>query len=370
MTSLDIKFMRLDRQYHTIKEDILIGIDNVLVSGQVLQSKHIDELEKKISKLNNTQYGVAVNSGTDALRLRLRACGVSHGDRVLTTPLSFVASSSVIISLGATPVYADVSEDMHVCSKTYIDIMRSQKIDALILVHLYGRLYDYSDVIYEANRLSIPIIEDCAQAFGATSKHRTIGQNVSAVCLSFDPMKVMAAYGSGGMVLTNNDHIDSKIRLLRYHGRDGNSEYPEVGDNSQLSSVQASILLSKLIFHEEWTEKRIKIAKKYNDVVNKNKYFKVVDQGEGGHVFHKYVLLVEQNKRNELRNYLTENGIGSAIHYSTPLHKIQYIEKIIGKINLPNAEALCTMTLSLPIYAELTKTEVDHICKVLMSFGN
>lgn len=365
---MDIKFMRLDRQYLSIKNTILRDIDEVLSSGQVLQSKHVTEIERQVSELHGASFGIGVNSGTDAIKLSLRACGISAGHKVLTTPLSFIASSSAIISLGASPVFADVSDDMHSDPQKYLEIMHTKKIDALLLVHLYGRLYDYSEVIDEANRLSIPVIEDCAQAFGANSGGRRIGEHVDVACLSFDPMKVMAAYGSAGMVLTNSKHIDAKVRKLRYHGRDETREYVEVGDNSQLSSIQASILLAKLKQHSVWTHKRIEIAKRYNEAIKDISSMRPVEQGSGHHVFHKYVMLVEEPKRDGLVEYLKKNGIGSAIHYSTPLHKVSFIENKIGKLTLPNVEKFCKMTLSLPIYAELTDLEVDHICETLRRF--
>lgn len=362
---MEIKFMRIDRQYAEIRSKILSQIDSILSVGQVLQSEHISDIEQKVAELHGVKYGVAVNSGTDALKISFKASGISAGAKILTTPLSFVASAGALFEVGASPIFLDVGNDMHVPQDTYLAALDQHQPDGILLVHLFGGVYDYSDLILQAEKRGIPVFEDCAQAFGAIGKTRKIGENVRSACLSFDPMKVLSAYGSGGMILTNCDLTYEQSRSLRYHGRGLNGEYDSSGYNSQLSSIQAAILLEKLEHFDKWTQRRRKIAAKYNEAIEHNDEIEVVEQVGHYHVFHKYLVSTDINNRDKFRQTLRERGIQTMIHYQDPLSNLKFLKDRIQYSNLTNAENISKKVFSLPIYAELYDEEVEFVCDAL-----
>jgi len=357
--------MRLDRQYAEIRSKILDQIDSILSVGQVLQSHHIAEIEQKVAKLHGVKYGVAVNSGTDALKISFKASGIGYGAKILTTPLSFVASTGAILEVGASPIFLDVGNDMHVQQETYLAALDQFKPDGILLVHLFGGVYDYSELIEEAEKRGIPVFEDCAQAFGAIGKTRKIGENVRSACLSFDPMKVLSAYGSGGMILTNCELTYERSRSLRYHGRGSSGEYETPGYNSQLASIQAAILLEKLEHFDKWTHKRQKIAERYNEAIEHNQNIEIIEQVGKYHVFHKYVVSTDIGNRDKFRNKLNEIGIQTMIHYQHPLSKLKFLRNQVWNNNFVNTENISKQVFSLPIYAELSDEEVKFICDAL-----
>lgn len=362
---MEIKFMRLDRQYAEIKTKILEKIDGVLSVGQVLQSEHVTELEQRIAQLHGVKYGVAVNSGTDALKISFKASGLGADAKILTSPLSFVASTGAIFEAGATPIFIDVSTDMHVPQEAYIAALEKFNPDGILLVHLFGRVYDYGNLILEAEKRGIPVFEDCAQAFGASGETRKIGENVRSACLSFDPMKVLSAYGSGGMILTNSEQICERSRSLRYHGKNVSGIYTVPGYNSQLSSIQAAILMEKLNHFDKWTERRRQIADKYNEAIENNPNINYVDQGSSYHVFHKYVVATDVKNRDNFRQKLLEKGIQTMVHYQNLLSNLEFTkDQLDGQIQM-NAENMAKKVFSLPIYAELFDEEVEFICNAL-----
>ena len=365
---MNIPFMRLDRQYNINKDEILTICDNVFSHGKVLQGQEVENLENNLSEIHQSKYSVAVNSGTDALYFALLSLGVLPGDKVVVPSLSFIASASPVERIGAIPVFVDSTLQYHSDIDQIIDLIKNDDIKCVIFVHLYGELVDISHLYEECKKNEVILIEDGAQALGAKNNDFVLGDNSDAATLSFDPMKIAGAYGSGGAVITSSNFIRDEITKLRYHGRDENRVYKNLGFNSQMSSLQAAIIEFKLKKMSEWTNKRIDIASRYTSSVSRE-IITPLEKLNNIHVYHKYVLRF-LNNRDKVRNKLSDLGIQTMIHYRTPL----YSEPIFkfyktDKNQFPITEKLTKELLSLPIYPELLSDEIDFICNNLSNFS-
>ena len=364
-----IPFIRLDRQYKSLKDEFLSATDTVLSHGQVLQGPEIDELEYELSEIFKMSSVVTVASGTDALIFSLRALGLKPGARVGVTSFSFISSASAITHAGGIPIFVDINQYFLSETDQLLDLIVNKKVDGIIAVHLFGQMMELKEVYNEAKNRGIFIIEDAAQCFGAKRNQLTPGKYSDAVCLSFDPTKVIGAYGSGGAVITNNATLGNKVQKLRYHGHIGEKKYLEVGFNSQLATLQAAYMLLKLKHMKVWQERRMEIAKIYNQALEDIEEIETPKTMQGStHIFHKYVIRVESG-RNKFASYLRQKGISTSIHYPIPLHHQPCfsVNKNIQR-NLPLVEKTVDEVLSLPIYPELSNKEVNSICDSIQSF--
>jgi len=368
---MEIPFMRLDRQYKTLKDEFLSATDNVLTHGRVLQGKEVVQLETELSQLFNLEYASTVNSGTDALLFALKSLELTPGSKVAVTSLSFVASASAIVNAGHIPIFIDIDEYYLSEIDIMLDMIQKREIDAIIAVHLFGQMIDLSLVYPSAKSNNIPIIEDAAQCLGAHREEAMPGKYSDAVCLSFDPTKVIGAFGSGGAVLTNNQKINDYIKKYRYHGHRGNRVYDFIGYNSQMPSLQASFISIKLKHLSGWQDRRTDIAKKYSNTLANISDVEIPQVLIGNiHIWHKYVVTIN-NKRDDLIEYLKDDGISTSIHYSRPLHlqpcfsKYASIQREITKV-----EQCVNNILSLPIYPDLTDDEVNYICDSIELYFN
>ena len=366
---MTIPFMRLDRQFEQHKDAFMTICEHVFSHGRVLQGPEVERLEAQLCELMDTKYAVAVGSATDALFFALKSCGIKHGDKVVVPAMSFVATASPVLRAGAAPVFVDAADDYQPDTQRMIDLVESGTVKAVIATHLYGQLSDITDLAQACIRNNVVLIEDAAQAIGATLNGAAPGAHSSAASLSFDPMKVAGAFGSGGAIVTNDQTIAQKISRLRYHGRDDARTYQELGYNSQIASVQAAIVSFKLDHIDEWTQRRQHIAHRYTSVVDEISGLTPPRELPGSHhVFHKYVLTAG-SKRNRLQTRLSEAGIGTMVHYATPLHKEPMFDDFKVEPNsFPEAERLSNEALSLPIYPELLDSEVEQICTELTNF--
>lgn len=364
---MNIPFVDVGRQYKNIDKEIIRVVKDVFSKGRVLQGEKITTLESELARFHNLSYGVAVNSGTDALIFSLRALDLPPKSRVAVTSLSFVASASAIVNAGFIPVFIDVDEYYLMQEKKVLKLIEKNKIKAIVAVHLYGQMMDLKKIHSAAKKKGIKIIEDNAQSLGATRFGKTAGYYSNCVCLSFDPTKVVNAYGSGGMVLTDNKKISEKIKMLRYHGHVGNRIYKISGYNSQMDEVQAAIILEKLRYVDLWEKRRIEIAKYYSNELRG--YLEIPRIKEGNkHIFHKYALRVTGKIRKELMDYLLKNGVQTSIHYSLPLNKQLSLKLFALKKPLPVVEKYTKELFSLPIYPELINREVEYVCRKVKTF--
>jgi dTDP-4-amino-4,6-dideoxygalactose transaminase len=364
-----IPFMRLDRQFEQHKDAILAICEQVFSHGRVLQGPEVDQLEQQLCEIMNTEHAVAVGSATDALFFALISSGIKPGDKVAVPAMTFVATASPVLRAGAIPVFVDAGDDYQPDLNQMIDLVKNGAVQAVVATHLYGQLFDITELANACNQNNVVLLEDAAQAIGATLNGEAPALRSQAASLSFDPMKVAGAYGSGGAIVTNDSKIAESVRRLRYHGRDESRTYQELGYNSQIASIQAAIVGYKLDHLDEWAERRRAIARQYTSVVDEISGLTPPNEIAGSqHVFHKYVLTAGK-QRDLLRDHLSEAGIGTMIHYASPLHKEPAFSEFAGDpAKFPEAERLSRQALSLPIYPELLDSEVEQICTEISNF--
>jgi dTDP-4-amino-4,6-dideoxygalactose transaminase len=366
---MNIPFMRLDRQFQQHKDAIMALCEQVFSHGRVLQGPEVAELEVQLCDLMGTKEAVAVGSATDALFFALVTAGIKPGDNIAVPAMTFVASASPVIRAGATPVFVDTGNDYQPDISKIIELVDSGSVQAVVAVHLYGQLFDITPLADACRTNGVTLIEDAAQAIGATFNGSSPGAQSFAASLSFDPMKVAGAFGSGGAIITNDSTVAERIKRLRYHGRDESRSYQELGYNSQIASIQAAIVGFKLAHLDEWAERRQQIARRYTSVLDEiSSVTPPLEIPGARHVFHKYVLTAG-NDRDRLRKHLSDAGVGTMVHYASPLHKEpMFAEYLNAESNFHEADRLSREALSLPMYPEIEDSEVSYICDQLINF--
>jgi dTDP-4-amino-4,6-dideoxygalactose transaminase len=310
-------------------------------------------------------HGVGVASGTDALILALRACGVQPGDEVLLPPFTFVATGSAVSALGAKPVFADIRPETYNLDPNELDRRVTPRTRAIIVVHLYGLPADMDPIVAFAKARKLPLIEDNAQAIGASYKGRPTGSFGDAACISFYPTKNLGAYGDAGMVVSNSPDLAARIRTLRNHGQTGKYVSSEPGWNSRLDEIQAAILRVKLRHLPEWQRSRRSNAAEYTRLLQQMPGVMPPLAPEGfEHVYHQYTIRTE--RRDALQQHLAARRIGSTVYYPCPLH-LQPLYASLGHKpgDFPHAERAAQEVLSLPMYPELRKDQVSRVVEAI-----
>lgn len=325
-------------------------------------------LEEEIAKLCGADYGVGVASGTDALILALRACGVRPGDEVLLPPFTFVATGSAVSALGAKPVFADIRPETYNLDPTECERRATSRTRAIVVVHLYGLAADMDPILAFAKSQKLPVIEDNAQAIGASYKGRPTGSFGDAACLSFYPTKNLGAYGDSGMVVSSSPELTARIRTLRNHGQAGKYVSSEPGWNSRLGEIRAAILRAKLRHLSDWQRARQANAAEYTRLLREVSGVMPPFVPEGyEHVYHQYTIRIE--RRDELQHHLAERKIGSTVYYPHPLH-LQPLFASLGHQagDFPHAERAAKEVLSLPMYPELRKEQMARVVQAIQEF--
>lgn len=358
-------------QYNSIKNEIDAAIRRVFDSGEFIGGSEVEKFEKEIAKHLKVNYAVAVNSGTDALCLSLKALGIGEGDEVITTPFTFIATAEAIISTGARPVFVDIDKDTLNINPELIEGLINKKTKAILPVHIFGNPADMRRIMSIAKSRKLFVVEDAAQAIGAKAigfKNKMIGGIGDIGALSFFPSKNLGGYGDGGMVLTNSKKLADKVRLLRNHGSSSKEKYRNliVGANSRLDALQAAILRVKLKHLNEWNKKRVQIAKIYNEGF-KSETRMEFPKIYFGHVFNQYT--IKTKSRSQFKDYLAKFGVDTKIYYPLPLH-LQPALKFLGykKGDFKETEAASKIVLSLPIFPELKKDEQRCVISAVKSF--
>jgi dTDP-4-amino-4,6-dideoxygalactose transaminase len=355
----------LAAQYAAIGPEIREAIDRVLTSQHFVLGREGAALEQEIAKLCNVPHGIALASGTDALILALRACGVHAGDEVILPPFTFVATGSAVSALGAKPVFADIHPATYNIDPGELERRVTSRTRAIVVVHLYGLAADMDPIVEFARARKLPVIEDNAQAIGATYKGRPTGSLADIACLSFYPTKNLGAYGDAGMVVTKSAELAERIRTLRNHGQTEKYVSSEPGWNSRLDELQAAILRVKLRHLGTWQKARQAHAAEYTRRLSQIPGVMPPVAPDGyEHVFHQYTIRVE--KRDELHRGLSERKIGSAVYYPVPLH-LQPIYASLGhKLgDLPHAERAAKEVLSLPMFPELRGDQLVRVADAI-----
>jgi len=365
---MKIPLMDLKSQYRQLKKSIDGTMRDIAQDSKFILGKETEDFERDITKYCGIKYAIGVASGTDALILALTSLSIGRGDEVITTPFTFIATAEAISRVGAKPVFVDIDSNTYNIDPKKIKEAITPNTKALIPVHLYGNPCDMDTILKIAKRHKLRIIEDAAQAIGATYDKRMVGTFGDVGCFSFYPGKNLGAFGDGGMIVTNNKDIAEKLRILRTHGSSSKYYHSVIGFNSRLDNLQAAILSIKLKRLDNWTEARRRIAGRYNsalkDVVTIPK-----EQPKGTHVYHLYIIRVKNGKRDALLNFLNENGIESRVYYPLPLH-LQKCYRELGykEGDFPEAESAAHETLALPLFQELRSGQQHYIIEKLKRY--
>lgn len=370
---MKVNFFTPTREYLEKKDEFNKAISDVLESGNFIFGSQVSELEEGIKKYTGAKHAVAVASGTDALLISSHALGFKDGDEIITSPFTFLASTSCIAKLNAKPVFVDIDENTFNLDADKIEERITSKTKSILPIHLFSQMADMDKIMDIASKHNLTVLEDAAEAFGmqwggSINKFRHSGTIGDIGIYSFFPTKTLGGYGDGGMIVTNNDTLAETARMLRVHGASKKYHYDYIGYNSRLDSIQAAVLLVKLKYIDNAIEHRQKVANWYKDRLSDLEYIKLPTiKGNQKPVFYAFNTLVE--KRDELNNYLKENEIGTSIYYPIPLH-LQKCFNYLGykKGDFPVAEKLSNKALALPIYPEITENEVDFVCETIRKF--
>jgi dTDP-4-amino-4,6-dideoxygalactose transaminase len=358
----------LAAQYSAIGAEIRTAVERVMASQQFVLGREGTALEEEIARLCGAAHGIGLASGTDALILALRACGVQAADEVLVPPFTFVATGSAVSALGAKPVFADIRPDTYNIDPSELERRVTPRTRAIVVVHLYGLAADMDPILAFARSRKLPVIEDNAQAIGASYKGRRTGSLGDAACFSFYPTKNLGAYGDAGMVVTNSAEIAARIRTLRNHGQSAKYLSNEPGWNSRLDEIQAAILRVKLRHLRNWQRARQSHAAEYNRLFSQIPGVMPPLAPEGfEHVYHQYTIRIEQ--RDALQKFLSERKIGSTVYYPFPLH-LQPLYSALGHKagGFPHAERAAKEVLSLPMYPELRNEQIARVAGTIAEF--
>jgi dTDP-4-amino-4,6-dideoxygalactose transaminase len=359
-----IPMVDLKRQYQNLKPDIDAAIQKVLEDCQFILGPNVAALEKEIAAYHGVSHAVGVASGTDALLLSLRACGIGTGDEVITTPFTFIATADVISLLHATPVFADIVTDTFNIDPSKVEEKITGKTKAIIPVHLFGHPADMDPICDLAAKYNIRVIEDCAQAFGATYKGKKVGTRGDCGCFSFFPSKNLAGYGDGGMIITADEEMAKNLRLLRNHGSTVKYHHSALGYNSRLDEIQAAIIRVKMKKIDEFNDKRRINADIYRTLIKRADITLPLELPFCRHVYHQFTIRSEN--RDGIMKALHNENVSSAIYYPVPLHRQDvFIRQNIYTENLTNSEICAAQVLSLPMFPELEDEEIEHVSKVI-----
>lgn len=362
MNSRYIPILDLKAQYRAMKNQMDESVLRVLASGQYILGPEVEAFEREFAFYLKTPHVVGVNSGTDALTLAMRSLGIGPGDEVITTPATFIATSQTILSLGAKPVYVDVNENDSNINADLIEAAITPRTKAILPVHLFGFSCDMTRIMDVAARHGLKVIEDCAQSVGAYWGPARTGTFGDAAAFSFYPTKNLGAYGDGGAVAIADRNAAEHIRALRTHGSLFRGYYDELGVNSRLDELQATILRVKLLYTDRWNQLRRKLAQHYNDLFSGlDPRVRALTPLPGSTpVYSLYCVLTPG--RDSLQEVLLKKGIDTMVHYPVPLHLVNAL-KFLGykEGDFPVAEKISKSILAIPIYPELTFQDQEDI---------
>lgn len=358
-----IPYLDLNAQYHNIKNEIDAAISQVLNSGNFVLGDEVAEFEANYANFCQTDYCVAVNSGTSALHLSLLALGIGPDDEVVTVSMTFVATVAAILYVGAKPVLIDVDPHTWNMNPEKLQAAITPRTKAIIPVHLHGQLADMDAICAIAKKYNLYVIEDACQAHGAMYKNKRAGSFGDISTFSFYPGKNLGALGEGGGVVTNQKELAEKIYKLRNFGQEKKYCHELRGFNCRLETLQAAILNVKLKYLEHWTKQRRQIAQWYRQELNDLNLFMPIFPGDS-HVYHIFAIRIAN--RDDVQKQLQDRGIITNIHYPIPVHlQPAYKDHVIVSEELAVSEQVAKEFLSLPIYPELTFEQVRYVCEGL-----
>lgn len=362
-----VPYVDLAGQHRALRGELLEAIAGVLDHGRFILGDEVRAFEERFAALCGVRHAIAVNSGTDALILALRALGIGPGDEVITAPNSFVASATAIVLAGAIPVFADVGDDYNI-DVAALEQAISNRTRAILPVHLTGRPADMTSILEVARARHLAVVEDCAQAILAEHRGRRVGSFGDIGCFSLHPLKTLNACGDGGVLTTNDDAVADELRLRRNLGLRTRDDCVVWSGNSRLDTLQAAVLLVKLNYLEAWTTARRGHARRYQAALADVSGVQTpIDRSFEKAVYHTFVVKVD--RREALKQHLIERGIETAVHYPIPIHLQTAAASLgCGPGSFPNAERQAGRILSLPVYPELAAADIDYVAGEIRTF--
>jgi len=364
-----VPILDLKRIHDPLFEQMSQTLTGVLQSGQFVLGAATETFEKNLAQYCGTPHAIGVSSGTDALLMSLMALDLEPGDEVITTPFTFFATAGCIARVGAKPVFVDIDPETMNIDPVAVEAAVTPKTRAILPVHLFGLPVDMDAIGETAKRHSIHVIEDAAQAIGATFKGKHVGGFGDVGCFSFYPTKNLSACGDAGACVANNDKINATLRSIRMHGESSRYHHDRIGGNFRIDAFQSALLDVKLPHLETWTEARRSNAARYAQLLVDLPITLPQEVPDTRHVYHQYTIRVPADERDKLTAHLSEQKIGFGIFYPVPLHLQQcfaYLGQEAG--SLPNAENAAKQVISLPIFPGLTDDETQQVADALRAF--
>jgi dTDP-4-amino-4,6-dideoxygalactose transaminase len=369
---MKVPMLDLTEQYQNLKAEIIPAMEDVMSNARFILGDNVKKLEADVAKYSNVNHGIGVANGSDAIHIALSALGVGPGDEVIVPSFTFFATAGAVARTGATPVFVDCDPKTFNIDPSKIEEAVTDKTKAIVPVHLYGQMADMDAIVEVAKNHNLGIVEDAAQAIGSKYKGKSVGELGTAATYSFFPTKNLGAYGDGGMVVTNDDELAEKMRVIRVHGSKPKYYHHVLGYNSRLDELQAAILNVKFPHLDEWSNLRREKAENYTKLLNEQLGDKVVTPfiaDYSHHIFHQYTIRVE--RRDELQKFLQEQGVSTMIYYPKPLH-LQPVFAELGykEGDLPETEKAAAEAISLPMFPELKVEQQQYVVEKIAEFFN
>jgi dTDP-4-amino-4,6-dideoxygalactose transaminase len=365
---MNVPFVDLQAQYKSIKADVDAAIARVIESASFILGREVEAFEAAFAEYTGARFCVGVNSGTAAIQLAVTACGLGAGDEVIVPANTFFASAEGISTANATPVFVDADPVSYNIDVSKIEAAITERTRAIMPVHLYGQSADLDPIFEIARRHNLIVIEDAAQAHGSRYKDRRVGALGRAGCFSFYPGKNLGAYGEGGAVVTDDEEIAQRVRLLRDHGSRRKYHHEIVGYNFRLEGIQGAVLNVKLGHLDKWNALRREHAARYTELLSESNLTLPREMSYAEHVYHLYV--VQTEGRDALQETLNSAGVQTGIHYPIPIH-LQPAYSSLGykASDFPEAERQASRLLSLPMFPELTESQIMHVAETIKRCG-
>ncbi len=368
---MQVPLLDVCTQNHALKDELFAAFERVFESGRFILGSEVELFERQIAEEVDVKHAVGVSSGTDAILLALMVLGIGPGDEVLCPTFTFFATAGCIARVGATPVFVDACPQCCNIDVTHASSLVTPRTKAIIPVHLFGQSADMNGVMALADRHQLAVIEDAAQSLGAAHHNRKVGGIGTMGTFSFFPSKNLGGLGDGGMLVTNDDTLADRARVLRAHGGRPKYFHSYVGGNFRLDALQAAFLSVKLTHYSDYTGARCENANRYTRALSGLRGIELpTTHSYATPIWNQYTLRVTGNgQRDELRTWLKKRGIGSEIYYPVPMHKQECFASVVQEgSTLPKAERLSEQCLSIPIYPEMTEAQQEYVVAEIKEF--
>jgi len=358
---MEIPFVNLRAQYASIRDEVNVAIQEVLESSAFASGPFVEKFESDFAAFCDCKHAIGVGSGTEAIWLSLIALGIGRGDEVITVPNTFIATAEAISMSGARPVFVDIDEQTYNMNPDLLEKAITSRTKAIIPVHIFGQMADMDPILEIAKSHGLYVIEDACQAHGAQYKGRTAGSIGDVGCFSFYPGKNIGAYGDAGAIVTNDTELDKAVRILRDHGQSQKYRHAKIGWNARMDGIQGGVLSVKLKYIQDWNEKRRRNAKLYDEMLmNLDGLNPPMEASGRKHVYHIYAICIQN--RDALINSLAEKNIFCGIHYPIPVHLQEAYSNLgLQRGCFPVAESCALEFVSLPMFPELSKEQIEYI---------